>query len=164
MALVAGRWFWVFTLVDGGGNTTTRRMELQSADATDAATDVAAGLAALNAITDAVVVSHFWYNEFYEDALVLPAATVQIENMAQMNFTLTNPLKTAVWTLPAPNIGIFAGATGPSSNILDTADVSLLAWTNLFTAAVDPAFFISDGEQAVTFDGGKRIHRGSRRG
>lgn len=164
MALVAGSLWLSVTLIDSGANETTRRLQLQSADLAEAAIDSAAAILALGAVTDAVIKSYHYYQEFVEDALALPAAGVQIENVALLEFQLEDPTKTATWALPAPDIGIFSAATGKGSNIVDVNDVALLAFTDLFTDGADPTFFISDGEQATQLNGGKRIHRASRRG
>lgn len=165
MALVSTGWYWSVTLIDNGGNKTSKTYQLQSADATEAAIDAAAALGALNGVTDAAIVSHHFYQEFAEDALVLPGSGVQIENLALMEFTLAvDPTKMATHTIPAPAPAIFVAASGPGANVLDTGNAQLAAYADLFTDDTDPTFFISDGEQALTFNGGRRIHRKSRRG
>jgi hypothetical protein len=147
------------SLMDGGGQITTRSYEMVAALYADAITDAAALVAALDAITDATIVGYQIQTVFADDAISgFPAATVQNENQALLIFQLEGvPLHRASLSIPAPTIGIFAGATGPNSNIVDTTDADVLAFRALFLAANDQ-FYLSDGEQALLLEGGHRRH------
>lgn len=165
MAFVSLGWRFSVTLIDNGGNTTTKTYELNSADAAEAATDGAAIITQLGLISDARPTSYHTYVLFADDALTLPAAGVQIENLAMLSFTVDgNPTKHPTHTVPAPKIGIFNAATGPGANIVNVANAQILDYAKNFITGVDQIAYLSDGETMVTFDSGRRIHRASRRG
>lgn len=163
MALATAGWRVFVTLRDNGGNDTTKTYEMNAADATEAAATVADLITALNAVTDAVIVSYGFYELFVENAFAYPGEGVQIENLAQLNFSLEDrPNVTAVLTIPAPNIGIFVASSGAGANIVDTSDAALIAYRDLFRTG--GGLLLSDGEVAESLISGKRIHRKSRRG
>lgn len=162
MALVGDRWFAVFNLIDNGRNQTSKRFELAVADAAAAATLVASLVTNLNAVTDAVIVSYFYYREFVEDSLSLPASGVQVEDVALWLFDIVDhPQKTATLAIPAPAPGIFQTTTGAGANIVDTNDAAVIALRDMY---LDGDLLISDGEVAASLISGRRIHRASRRG
>lgn len=157
MAFVSTGWRVTFSLMDNGGNITTKTYELTSADATEAATDTATILARLTAVTDCEIVSYHSYEQFEEDTVAYPAAGVQKENQALLTFDIVdNPLKKATHSIPAPKQAIFVGVTGPNANIVDTADADVIAYRQMFQAGGQ--CFISDGEVAFTLISGKRRH------
>jgi hypothetical protein len=163
MALVSNGFWLVVTLRDNGGNETTKTYQMVAADADTAATDAAAVLTALNAVTDAVVVSYFAYERFIEAAFSYPGDGVQVENLALLDFDLVDhPEKTATVTIPAPNIGIFVASSGSGANIVDTSDAALVTFRDLFRTG--GKLLISDGEVAESLVRGRRIHRKSLRG
>jgi len=158
MALTADRWFTVYKLTETSGRSTILRVE-QSAPADDAAARVSAAALAtdLAAVTNCKIASYFTYQEFVEDAFSLPAAA-EIENEALLQLSIdSEPTKTATLRIPAPVDGIFAGATGPSYDVVDTTDVALAAFVANFTS--EALFYVSDGEQADALIGGHRRHR-----
>lgn len=162
MALVSAGWKLSVTLTDGGANTAVKQFDLTSADAAEALTDAAAILLRLGGVTDAVVKGYRLCLEYFEDALVYPAG-VQVENRAEVVSYATNTLKPVTVEIPAPKIGLFVAATGPQSNIVDTADTDLIAFLQIFANG----FFatISDGDTIETAAlSGKRIHVASRKG
>jgi len=163
MALVSSGFWLSVTLRDNGGNDTTRRYQLTSADAAAAATDSATILAALNAVTDAVIVGWFNYEAFVEDAFAYPGSGVEIENLALLDFDIVDhPEKSATLTIPAPAPAIFVATSGAGANIVNTANAAVIAYAALFQTGGES--FISDGETAQTLVSGKRIHRKSSRG
>lgn len=163
MAFVSSGWWFVVQLADNGGDVTTKTYQLNSEDAEEAATDSAAVLSALTAVTDCEVLSYFTYEKFVEDTPLLPGNGVQIENLALLVFELAgNPLKSATHTIPGPKIGIFNSSTGPGANVVNTAHTDVVAYRSLFQNA-GPCY-ISDGEKANLLREGRRIHRKSRRG
>lgn len=163
MALGSVGYRLVVNLVDTGANTTTRTYELDSADATEAATDAAAVIAALEAVTDCAVAGYTLGEKFVESALTYPAAA-EVENLAEISAKIVGaPHKSAVFSIPAPNVGIFTGTEGPSFNVVDVADTALMTYMQLFDGS-GPAS-LSDGEQIVVSSAvGRRVHRKSRRG
>lgn len=163
MALVSNGFWLSVTLRDNGGNETTRRYQLSSADATAAGTDSATILAALGAVTDAVIVSWFNYQMFVEDAFAYPGSGVEIENLALLAFDIVDhPEKTATLTIPAPAPAIFVATSGAGANIVNTSNAAVIAYGALFQTGGEA--LISDGEVAQTLVSGKRIHRKSSRG
>lgn len=165
MALVQVGFKVQVSLMDGGGQMTTRSYECSESLYADAVTAAAALLAALDAITDAVITGYQIQTVFSDDALSgFPAVTVQNENQALLIYQMDGlPLHRASQSIPAPVIGIFSGATGPNSNIIDTADSALMTWRALFLAA-GGTFFLSDGETALLLEGGHRRHVRNRLG
>lgn len=158
MALVQVGFRVVVSMMDGGGQITTRSYESNEALYADAVTAGAALVAALAAITDATITGYQIQTVFSEDALAgFPAATVQNENQALLVYQMEGlPLHRASQSIPAPTIGIFAGVTGPNSNIVDTADADLMTWRALFLGS--GSFYLSDGESAELLEGGHRRH------
>jgi len=163
MSLTANGFTLSVELIDNGANVTQRSYKLTSADIDAALTDAGTIISALNAVTDAVVKGYHVASDFVEAALTLPGEGVQIENQALVDLSITgHPEKAATYTIPAPNIGIMVGSSGPDANVVDGADSALAAYTALFQA--DGQATISDGEVALSFLRGKRIHRKSSRG
>lgn len=137
----------VVTLVDNGANETTKTYELQSADAAAAATDSAAIMAALNAVTQAVIKRYSINQVFIEDALVLPFSGVENQNQAVLTVVLaSDPSKTGTLVIPAADPGIFVAASGENANIVDTGDAAVNAYVELFTTTNEA--YMSDGELA----------------
>lgn len=166
MALVSAGFKLTVTLVDSGNDTSTKNYDLQSATFAEAQTDAATILAALNAVTNAVVRSYSLSEKFEEDAFNFPALT-EIENQAEIVVRLATLNKTATIYIPAPIPTMFVGANGDSYNIVDATNAPMLAYLALFNAGAEA--YLSDGETisptvAERFKSGKRIHRGSRNG
>lgn len=168
MAFVDQGWKLVLTFVDGGGNPTTRTFNLT---ATDDEGDLAAVIAdvqtivtAWTAASDAVLVSQQVSKLTVNDAVVYPAATVQVENNAQISAKIAGiPNKSAVFEVPAPKITVFQNTTGPASNIVQFEDAPVPALVNIFKAGGQA--YISDGE-VITDQGikGKRVHHKNSKG
>lgn len=164
MALVANGWELTVSLIDNGGNVSNKVYNLTSASAAEATTDTATILAALDAVTDAVIKSYRISEVYIEDALVLPAGMVQIENLASIVAQVSgDPLKKANFLIPAPNAGIFVGISGTAANQVDVQDTALVTYATIF--GVGQQATLSDGE-TIGFPllSGKRIHRASRKG
>jgi len=163
MALVSNGFWLSVTLRDNGGNDTTRTYQLTSEDAVAAGADTVIVLAALNAVTDAVIVSWFNYQRFVEDAFAFPPSGVEIENQALLDFDLVDhPEKSATLTIPAPAPAIFVALSGGGANIVNTANAAVVAYAALFQTGGQ--VFLSDGEVAQNLVSGRRIHRKSNRG
>lgn len=165
MALVARTHpFELFVRVaDNSGKTTSKTFELQSADAAAAATDSAAIIAALNAVTAGVVKSYSINHVFVENALVLPASGVENENQALLSIRLaSDPTKYAGFAIPAADPAIFVAASGAGANVVDTSNAAVNTLVALFTSTNEA--YLSDGELAdssLDFSG-KRRHVASR--
>lgn len=163
MAFVSRGWFGYVTLVDNGGNETTKRYELQATDDTEAGTAMTAILAALGGVTDSLLLDYSYGEKFAQDSGSYPGVGVQIENLALIQTDIAGDIaKTATYTIPAPKTVVFLGTSGPNANVVNVAGAAVLAYQALFMTG--GSSYISDHEIAATIQKGKRIHRASNRG
>jgi hypothetical protein len=164
MAIVGGRWWAEYEFIDSGANVTRRRFEMNAPADYDAAlvnelavrTDIAL-------LVDCVIKSVRVYQEYYENALVLPAAGVQMENQLLLTFQLPNPLKTATISMPGPKAGAFVDTQGPNSNVAITTGIVADFASNFLSGGTN-LLLLSDGEEAASLLSGHRRHIGSRKG
>lgn len=115
------------------------------------------------AIFDGLIYRAFISLRQIDDTATLGPANSDFTQAASVVVNLSTAGKTATIEIPAPDIGIFTGATPPNSNQIDKADTALLAFTELYSVT-DGTFTISDGEQvtdtsAEQVKGGKRISK-----
>ena len=165
MALVQQAFYLNIEMRDSGNNLTSKTFQMVAATAADALTDAAAIIILWNAITDAEILSYSVAAKFVEDAPIIPAAGVHIENLAEVVLQVEGYAnKKATLTIPAPSAGIFAGVTGENSNVVDTADTDLVNFVASFGSLGTNTLLISDGEHASGIVRGRRVHRKSRRG
>lgn len=163
MAIVSGGYRLSVTVMDNGGDQTTRTFDLTAADDATAATDSATVLAAFMALTDGVQVSHTLEHVFVNDAISFPASGVENQNQALLDFLLADdPTKHATKSIPAAKPGIFMSTSGPAAEIVDTADAAVIAFAALFLDAGEAT--LSDGESADALTGGHRRHVRSNHG
>lgn len=163
MALVSVGWRGNVTLLDNGGNQTTKSYELTGTDATEAAADMTAILAALGGVTDALVLGYTFGEAFAQDSGAFPASGVEIQNLALIDTSIVGELtKTATYTIPAPKPAIFVALAGDGANVVNTVNAAVVAYQAIFATGGHAT--ISDGEVAANIIGGRRIHRRSRRG
>lgn len=168
MAFVSQGWKLILSFLDGGANPTTREFKLtatdDNGDLAPVIADVQTIVNAWVAATDAVLVSQQVTKVTVNDDVTLPAATVQVENNAQISAKIEGiPNKSAVFEVPAPKISMFQATTGPASNIVQFANPPVPALVNIYKAGGQA--YISDGE-TITDQGikGKRVHHKSTRG
>lgn len=166
MAFVTGLYGVTYSFVDNGGNQVTRDYAMKSTilnygDAVTAATD---SQPVVDALTGATMPKFRVYQEFVNNAFVLPGdAGVQVENQASMTFLLAGVgAKKANLNIPAPIIGIFVGSSGPNANIVAIDDPAVEAFADLFIGA--GPFRLSDGEVSQRMLNGKRVHKRSSKG
>lgn len=170
MALVQSGYVLSVTLVDASiVNTSTLTFELEAADETAALAARTAILAALANVTDAVVKSTSLTLRHIEDALVGPAAGVQVENRATIVLQLaSSPLKKATITIPAASPGVFIAPTGPGMNTVDSSPSNTDVQTYIDIWRETGALAsLSDGEyvaDAASIVSGKRTHRANSNG
>lgn len=162
MALVADGFTLNVTVVDNGGNEGTLRYDLRAALYADAVTASSAIIAALNAITNAVIRRYAIHTKFREDAFAYPAAGVELEDKASLSVSLAGVDKRANLKVPAPVIGMFTAASGPGANIIDVLDADTLTYVALFESGAEA--YISDGEDVDALLSGKRISASSNYG
>jgi len=166
MALTGQTFGMTVSFVDNGGNQVTREYMMKSAIATytDAAAAAAAMIPLVNALTGSTISQYRVFQNFEEQAFVLPAdAGVQNENQASLTFLLAGMgSKKANVNIPAPIIGIFSASSGPNANIVDVNDAAVVAFSDQFEGAGD--FRISDGEATSRLLSGHRVHKRNNRG
>lgn len=166
MALVAGGFTLLITVVDSAGDKTTRSYQLTAATAADAATEGAALVALFDPLTEGVISRYAISQQFIEDAFAYPAGGVEVENTAQILGRIDgDPTKTASFNIPAAAGGIFVATTGPNRNVVDMADAAVVAFLAEF--ATGGTALISDGEALdPTTPGvsGKRLHKKNNKG
>ncbi len=150
-------WFELtVSLADNGANVTTKRYRLRSADAAAAVTDSAAIIAALDAITNSIIVGYRINDVFHEGTIVYPAAGIENEDKASITVLLdTGGGKKANIKIPAPVIGIFNDTEGAGAKVVDVLDTALVTYANLFKSGGE--CYISDGEDLNKMMSGKRI-------
>lgn len=165
MALVQ-QWFELAVqIIDSAGDTSTKTLRMTATDAATATTDAADILPKLQAMTDGIVVGYKLSQVFAEDNLVLPADGVEVENQAVLVYELdSSPLKSATDVIPAAKPEIFVALTGDNRNVVDLANLDVLAWRDLYQAGGTASLTISDGEAIARVRRGYRRHKKSRRG
>ncbi len=158
------------TLTDDAGKTSVKDFVVPTTvwnPASDLLTAIAAIrdnlVTAVDAITDALITDTFIVVT-EKESLVLPASECKITDIASIVTNLAGGEgKKATVQMPCPNIGIFVAATGSNKNVVDTTDVSLLAYIDEFQTT-GGNFTISDGEfidDTTPLVAGKRISRKS---
>jgi len=165
MAFSASNFGVTVSYMDGGANVVTREYIMDDDIATyeDAETAATEIVTDLTAATDAAIPEYRVFQIKREGSLVIPAATVQVENCASMTLLLSTPgNKKANLNIPAPKIGLFVGTTGPQSNIVNMGVALVTDVTDNFLPA--GKFTISDGETISRGLSGKRVHKKSNKG
>jgi len=158
MALVGGRWFVEYTLVDTGAQSSSKRFEMNApADYAAAVVFESTFRLDLLGVTDLSIKSYRIYQEFYEDAFALPA-DAQIEDQAVLVFELPNPLKSATVIIPGAKETLYVAASGANNNVIDTADAAVIAFATNFLSGGVNEYLLSDGEEAAALLRGHRRH------
>lgn len=168
MANVSAGFYLSVTLADHGDNRTTLGYHMDPAnvaDFTEATAAAAALVAALLALTDAVLTGYRVEEVWYNDSIALPAGGVENEDKASVTFSIQDTNKKGNFKIPAPKNGVgivFVGTSGASANQVATQSATLTTYANLFRTA--GAFLISDGEKLNQVLVGKRISSKSNNG
>ena len=166
MAFVGQHFGATYSFVDNGGNQVTREYNMSSSIATyaDASTAASDMQPLVDALSGATMPKYRVYQEFVNNAFVLPAdAGVQVENQASLTYLLAGiGSKKANLNIPAPIIGIFVGSSGPNANVVDVDDAAVQAFSDMFIGA--GPFRLSDGEYIQRILNGRRVHRRSNKG
>ncbi len=164
MALVVAGFYVNYQFVDNSGKSTHRRFQLAATDIAGATTAEGTLRPLVLALTDAKLKSYQLGVVYSEDALTLPAMSVQNENVGHLVMPIyAKPRKSATWDIPAVKDALFSNTTGPDADKIDMTNTDLLN----FIAAIGNGgqAKISDGE-VVTAVGarGERAHRKNRHG
>lgn len=161
MALVSNGWYGTVTLADHGDNRSTMKFQFDPATTADFAAALAAManlVADLDAITDAEIVGYTVTEDFYENAIALPAAGVENEDKASVTYSIDGTKKKGNFKIPAPvsaGANNLFGTTGGAANQVNTSSTVLQAYADNFRTAGN--FLISDGEKIDILLVGKRI-------
>lgn len=170
MALVQQGFKLTVTLVDASiEDQAVLTYKLDAVTYADAATARTAILALLDAVTACSIKSHNLSEIFVEDALVVPASGVEVENRAKVIAQIDgDPLKTATFFIPGASDALFLAPTGPGRNVVDPADANLIAYAGIWNvtsgyANISDGEYLEDGSSNGVLSG-TRDHRKNSRG
>ena len=165
MTLVGGGFGMTVSFLDNGMNQVTREYMMDPDIVTyeDAAAAAVPLIPKVVAVTDASIPQYRVFQVFSENALVIPASGVQVENQASITALLTTPgNEQANINIPAPKPAMFVALSGKQANIVNTTWPALVTFTDSFLIA--GSFTISDGEEISRLVDGKRVHKRSNKG
>lgn len=148
--------FVALSLLDGQGDTSIVRYGLTSADYATAQTDVAAVIAAINLLSDSIVVSYS-LQQVYDENAIVPVAGAENAIKALMSFQLENRPAKANLSVPSPKASIFQATTGPDAKIVDLTNAGVVAFEALFLTGGN--CYLSDGETADDLLKGRKVSR-----
>jgi hypothetical protein len=161
MALVSGGWYGTASIADHGGNVSTLKYmfdPLTTADFAAALAAMASLVADLDSITDGEITGYNVTEFFYEDAIALPAAGIEIEDKASVTYSIVGNNKKGNFKIPTPvsaGANNLFGVVGGAANQVNTAQAALQAYADNFRTAGN--FTISDGEKLNVILVGKRV-------
>lgn len=150
-----------FTLIGSNSQKTTLNFVGVEISGVDLPTELAAAAATLetlrtelNEVTDANVDAYSFSVAGSQAVGGVPAnADVYEEAVLTMDITPAGEAtKLASSRIPAPSLGIFQGVSGPTRDIVDTADADVADWVAALAANV----LISDGETINSLVSGVR--------
>jgi hypothetical protein len=156
-----------FSFIGSNGKIVTRRYEgveidegSDAADYAEAAVRLEALRTAINVVTDANVQNYGMFIQGSQALGGIPAdADVHEEMALSMDITPAGePTKFATISLPAPSDSVFLASTGPNRDVVDIANLNMVALANALAANV----LISDGEAINSLSSGYRRARGGR--
>ena len=161
MALVSNGFWLTITIADNGDNRGTLEFQGDPAvlvDFATALTQSAALIEDLQNLIQGTIVGYSVQERFFEDALVLPASNVELENKASITYAIAGTNKKGNLKLPTPTpvAGVvFQAASGAAANQVAVTSTFLSDYFDNFRAG--GGFLISDGEKAGDILVGKRI-------
>lgn len=157
MALVRTGSILSVTLIDSGGNLTTKEFQLTAADIAAAVTDGATIRTALLGVTDSVIASYRVSDVYVEDALVLPASAENEVRASITTYVKDNAGKKANISIPAPKIGMFDATSGAGKNTIGSpSNGGGILSTYLALFQTGGQAYASDGEVLEGFVRGVR--------
>lgn len=156
-------WFLTVRIMDKGEEKATLTVELRSADYAAAVTDAGAWMIGFYQVSDCEILGYNLQQRYINNAIIIPA-TGQLQEKARVAFRLENSADYETLDIPAPKSTLFLNTNGANSEIVDTADAGLVAYTNLYKST--GIAFISDGEALEQLSRGERVstRKGMRRG
>src|ERR1051325_4365818 len=112
------KYFVNVEFMDSGGNTTTRRLEVDGGIAgVELAGNVSAEIAVLRALTDCNVTRYTIEEVWVNDDQTYPAGDVNVEEQELVTMKLETAGKAASFAIPGPKAANFVGTVGPNKNI-----------------------------------------------
>jgi succinyl-CoA synthetase beta subunit len=155
--------FATVQVMDKGEEKASLTVELRSATHAAAVTDMATWVTNFLAVSDCEVLGYNIQQRYVNDAIIIPAAG-QLQEKARVAFRLEGTSEYETLDIPAPKATIFLNTNGANSEIVDTADASLVTYTNMYKST--GIAFISDGEALEQISRGERVstRKGMRRG
>jgi len=170
MALVQDHFEAVVTLVDKGGNVTTRTYEFidnpTDGDISDLITQLNGLLVQIQLMSQLVIKKYTVARVGVNDAFALPTGDgAEAEAHAIITAPIhANPFKSATFDIPGPENALFAASTGKGYNVVNPANVA--TYLSFFTSGdANNHFTVSDGETIDQTDvAGKRTHSRSTKG
>lgn len=161
MALVSTGFWVTITVADNGDNRGTLEFQGDPAVLVDYATAAAQALlliADLQNLIQGVITGYTVTERFAEDAIVLPASNVELENKASITYSIAGGNKKGNLKIPTPTptaLVVFVADSGAAANQVNTGSTFLQDYFDNFRAG--GGFLISDGEKANQVLVGKRI-------
>lgn len=149
-------YFVSLTIMDNQSDLSTMSFETSATDETEAQAILDLLFAEMPFLTAGQVVGTSIRKDLVENNPVNNAGS-DVSIKAKVTVLLTGGTKKAVLTIPAPNEGIFAAASGPNNNIVDVEDTNLNDFVAVFGAtAPGNGALISDGETIDDIISGRR--------
>jgi len=155
--VVAGNgsgYFVTVSIMDRNEDKATLTYELRSADETEAIADTATIITNLLVVSQVVVLGYNIQKRYFNDAIIIPAAG-ELQIKARIAFRIEGSPEYETLDIPAPDEDIFLGLVGKNNKIVDTADLGVIAYTNMFKSV--GIAFISDGEALEQVSEGKKV-------
>jgi hypothetical protein len=168
MALVSNGWWVTVTVADNGNNRGSYDFECDPAVVTDSATADTAALsliAALNNVSNGIVVAYSIAERFRENAITLPPSGVELNTKASMSLIKASDglLGNFRLSMPTPVAGVvFTNDEGGGANVVQTNSATLATFLDHFRAG--GAFLWNDGDKMGQLIKGKRIGAKSNNG
>jgi len=152
-------WMLSATLAGSAGKPVTLNYHMTAADYTTAAADRTIILAALDAVTDGVILKHR-LSEVTDVTSTLPETYVDVAIVGTLSGKINGTNKACVVSFPAPADAMRLELTGDGYNELDISDAAILAYWALFDVTGEAT--ISDGESTGSLLRSQIISKASR--
>lgn len=147
-------YFMTVTIIDRNEDSATLTYELRSADETAALADASTILTNLSNVSQARIIGYNVQKRFYNDTPTIPTAG-ELQVKARIAFKIADSRDYETLDIPAPEEAIFLTLTGKGNKIVNTTNVALNNYLNVFKAGGQA--FISDGESLETVSEGKKV-------
>lgn len=147
-------YFVTISVMDRNEDKATLTYELRAANEADAITATGTIITSLSAVSQVVVLGYNVQKRYFNDAIIIPAAG-ELQVKARIAYRIEGSPEYETLDIPAPDEDIFLGLNGKNNKIVDTADLAVVAYTNMFKST--GIAFISDGESLEQVSEGKKV-------